>query len=142
MWSYLTTRSFINPLPGYVENKLVLPKALRLDQMTLLRVSITLLAARRTRRSTHWLLCVAAVVQQGFFADLNTNSSPMTMSSPLDGAAGLIGNSGRNTADACDTNVSEMTSAHSCLPRLSVTFPRRVFGRRDRCAKGPRSDRA
>jgi len=39
----------------------------------------------------------------------------MTMSSPLDGAAGLIGNSGRNTADACDTNASEThadTTAH------------------------------
>jgi hypothetical protein len=29
------------------------------------------------------------------------------MSSPLDGAAGLIGNSDRNTADACDRNASE-----------------------------------
>ena len=34
----------------------------------------------------------------------------MTKSSPLDGAAGLIGNSGRNTADACDTNASEMSA--------------------------------
>jgi len=37
------------------------------------------------------------------------------MTSPLDGAAGLIGKSGRNTADACDTNASEMsvdTTAH------------------------------
>ena len=37
------------------------------------------------------------------------------MSSPLNGAEGLIGNSGRNTADACDTNASEMsvdTTAH------------------------------
>lgn len=51
----------------------------------------------------------------GFFADLSTMSSPMTMSSPLNGAAGLIGNSGRNTADACDTNASETnadTTAH------------------------------
>ena len=39
----------------------------------------------------------------------------MTRSSPLDGAAGLIGNSGRSTADACDTNASGMsadTTAH------------------------------
>ena len=39
----------------------------------------------------------------------------MTMSSPLNGAEGLIGNSGRNTADACDTNASVMsvaTTAH------------------------------
>ena len=39
----------------------------------------------------------------------------MTMSSPLNGAAGLIGNSGLNTANACDTNVSETnadTTAH------------------------------
>ena len=31
----------------------------------------------------------------------------MAMSSPLNGAAGLIGKSGRNTADACDANASE-----------------------------------
>jgi hypothetical protein len=37
------------------------------------------------------------------------------MSSPLNGAAGLIGNSGLNTANACDTNISETnaeTTAH------------------------------
>lgn len=39
----------------------------------------------------------------------------MTMRSPLVGAAGLIGNRGRNTADACDRNASETkadTNAH------------------------------
>jgi hypothetical protein len=35
MWSYLTTRFFINPPPGYVENKVVLPKVLRLDEVAL-----------------------------------------------------------------------------------------------------------
>ena len=35
----------------------------------------------------------------------------MTMSSPLNGAEGLIGNSGRNTADTCDTNTSETNAA-------------------------------
>ena len=47
--------------------------------------------------------------------DRSTKSSPMTMSSPLNGAEGLIGNSGRNTADACETNTSETnvaTTAH------------------------------
>jgi hypothetical protein len=46
-------------------------------------------------------------MQHGFFAAGSTNSSPMTMSSPLDGTAALIGNGGRNSADACDTNASE-----------------------------------
>jgi hypothetical protein len=32
MWSYLTIGSFINPLPEYVENQLVSPKVLRLDE--------------------------------------------------------------------------------------------------------------
>ena len=39
----------------------------------------------------------------------------MTMSSPLNGAEGLTGNSGRNTADACDANARAMsidTTAH------------------------------
>jgi hypothetical protein len=52
---------------------------------------------------------------RGFFADRCTKSSPMTMSSPLNGAEGLIGNSGRNTANPCETNTSEMsadTTAH------------------------------
>jgi len=35
----------------------------------------------------------------------------MTMTSPLNGAEGLIGNSGRNTADACDANASAMSIA-------------------------------
>jgi hypothetical protein len=39
----------------------------------------------------------------------------MIMTSPLNGGAGLAGKSGRKTADACDTNASEMsadTTAH------------------------------
>jgi hypothetical protein len=42
----------------------------------------------------------------------------MTMSSPLEGAAGLIGNSGRKTADACDTKASKTiadTTVHFIL---------------------------
>jgi hypothetical protein len=39
----------------------------------------------------------------------------MMMTSPLNGGAGLDGKSGRKTANACDTNASEMsadTAAH------------------------------
>ena len=39
----------------------------------------------------------------------------MIMTSPLNGGAGLAGKSGRKTANACDTNASEMsadTTAH------------------------------
>ena len=35
MWSYLITRPFISPLPGYVENKAVRPKVLRLDEIVI-----------------------------------------------------------------------------------------------------------
>ena len=44
-----------------------------------------------------------------------TESSPMIMTSPLNGGAGLAGKSGRKTANVCDTNASEMsadTTAH------------------------------
>ena len=44
-----------------------------------------------------------------------TESSPMIMTSPLNGGAGLAGKNGRKTANACDTNASEMsadTTAH------------------------------
>jgi hypothetical protein len=34
----------------------------------------------------------------------------MIMSSPLNGGAGLAGKSGRKTANACDTNASEMSA--------------------------------
>jgi hypothetical protein len=54
----------------------------------------------------------------------------MTMSSPLDGAAGLIGNSGRNTADACDTNAREMSvdaTAHFIFVKTSFTELRTPF---------------
>ena len=55
----------------------------------------------------------------------------MTMSSPLNGAAGLIGNSGRNTANACDTNASEMsadTTAHFiCVVETEFTEVRTPF---------------
>ena|SRR5262249_51122251 len=48
----------------------------------------------------------------------STESSPMIMTSPLNGGAGLAGKSGRKTANACDTNASEMsaeTTAHFIL---------------------------
>jgi hypothetical protein len=55
----------------------------------------------------------------------------MTMSSPLEGAAGLIGNSGRNTADACDANASETTThatAHFvCIVKTEFTEVRTPF---------------
>jgi hypothetical protein len=44
--------------------------------------------------------------------------SSMTMTSQLNGGAGLAGKSGRKTANACDTNASEMsadTTAHFIL---------------------------
>ena len=37
MWSYLTTRSFINPLPGYVENKAGDAETFKFDEMTFCR---------------------------------------------------------------------------------------------------------
>ena len=57
----------------------------------------------------------------------------MTMSSPLDGAVGLIGNSGRNSPDAGNTNASDMsvdTTAHFIFvvktefTELRTPFPR------------------
>ena len=55
----------------------------------------------------------------------------MTMSSPLNGADGLIGNSGRNTADACDANTSDMsadTTAHFiCVVKTEFTEVRTPF---------------
>ena len=53
-----------------------------------------------------------------FLAHPITESSPMIMTSPLNGGAGLAGKSGRKTANACDTNASEMsadTTAHFIL---------------------------
>jgi hypothetical protein len=50
-----------------------------------------------------------------FFAGLSTKSSLIMMGSPLNGGAGLAGKSGRKTANACGTNVREMsvnTTAH------------------------------
>ena len=47
-----------------------------------------------------------------------TESSSMMMTLPLNGGAGLAGKSGRKTANACDTNASEMsadTTAHFIL---------------------------
>ena len=55
-----------------------------------------------------------------------TNSSPMTMSSPLNGAEGLIGNNGRNTADAWDANASATsiaTAAHFIFMEVQTPFP-------------------
>jgi len=77
-------------------------------------------------------------MQQGPFVDRSAKSSPMTMSSPLNGAAGLIGNSGRNTADACDTNASEMSVATTARfifievrPPFPSQFPLRLDFRRE-----------
>ena len=45
----------------------------------------------------------------------STESSPIIVSSPLNGGVGLAGKSGRKTANAWDTNASEMsadTTAH------------------------------
>ena len=39
-----------------------------------------------------------------------TESSPMIMTSLLNGGAGLAGKSGRKTANACDTNASEISA--------------------------------
>ena len=50
----------------------------------------------------------------------------MTMTSPLNGAEGLTGNSGRNTADACDANASAMiiaTAAHFVFIEDRTPFP-------------------
>jgi hypothetical protein len=50
-----------------------------------------------------------------FLAHPITDSSPIIMSSPLKGGAGLAGTRGRKTADAWDTNAIEMsadTTAH------------------------------
>ncbi len=50
-----------------------------------------------------------------FLAYPITESSPIIMSSLLNGGAGLAGKSGRKTANACDTNAIEMsaeTTAH------------------------------
>ena len=58
--------------------------------------------------------------------DRSTNSSPITMTSPLNGAEGLIGNSGRNTADACDANTREMSVnaiAHFVFIEVRTPFP-------------------
>ena len=55
----------------------------------------------------------------------------MTMISPFNGAAGLIGNSGRNTANACDTKAREMsveTTAHFiCVVKTEFTEVRTPF---------------
>jgi hypothetical protein len=45
----------------------------------------------------------------------------MTMSSSLDGAAGLIGNNGRNTAEACDTNARQ-TNANTTARLIFVAM--------------------
>jgi hypothetical protein len=50
MWSYLTTRSSLNPLSGYVEDK-----------------ASDAQCEGRTRLSGRWLLCLAPVMQQKLF---------------------------------------------------------------------------
>ena len=46
----------------------------------------------------------------GFLAHPIAESSPMIMSSPLNGGAGFAGTSGRKTANACDTNAIEISA--------------------------------
>ena len=65
--------------------------------------------------STYWLQCLTRVIYEAFSCTPRTESSPMIMSSPLNGGAGFAGISGRKTANACDTNAIEMsadTTAH------------------------------
>ena len=61
------------------------------------------------------LQCLTRSSSKRFLAYPITESSPIIMSSPLNGGAGLAGKSGRKTANACDTNAIEMsaeTTAH------------------------------
>jgi hypothetical protein len=63
------------------------------------------------------LQCLSGVIYKAFSCTPHpiTESSPMIMTSLLNGGAGLAGKSGRRTANACDTNASEMsanTTAH------------------------------
>jgi hypothetical protein len=60
--------------------------------------------------STYWLQCLARVIYQAFLHPPITESSPMIMTSPLNGGAGLAGKSGRKTANPCDTNASEISA--------------------------------
>jgi len=46
MCTYLKTRSFINPRPSYVENKVPFPKALRLDEIARVFMRLDHIASR------------------------------------------------------------------------------------------------
>jgi hypothetical protein len=55
-------------------------------------------------------------------AEYRIESSPMVISSPLNGGAGFAGKSGRKTANVCDTNATETstnTAAHFMSAALS-----------------------
>ena len=73
----------------------------------------------------NWLLCLTPVMQQKLFCRPKHQLVAYDNDFPVKGAAGLIGNSGRNTADACDTNASETnadTSPHLiCIAKPTVT---------------------
>jgi hypothetical protein len=55
-------------------------------------------------------------------AEYRIESSPMVITSPLNGGAGFAGKSGRKTANVCDTNAMETstnTAAHFMSAGLS-----------------------
>ena len=57
----------------------------------------------------------ARILRETFAEKPNDAPPPMIMTSPLNSGAGLAEKSGLETADACDTNASEMsadTTAH------------------------------
>jgi hypothetical protein len=61
-------------------------------------------------------------VSGGFPAEYRLESSPVVITSPLKGGAGFAGNSGRKTANVCDTNAMETrmdTTAHFMSAALS-----------------------
>jgi hypothetical protein len=66
------------------------------------------------------VLCLYIGNLAGYFLlDAGTKSSRVTMTSPLNGGAGLTGKSGRKTANACDTSATETsmdTAADFMLP--------------------------
>jgi hypothetical protein len=65
--------------------------------------------------STYSLQCLTRSSSKRSLAYPITESSPIIMSSPLNGGAGFAGKSGRKTANACDTNAIEIsaeTAAH------------------------------
>jgi hypothetical protein len=61
-------------------------------------------------------------VAGSFPAEYRIESSPVVITSPLNGGAGFAGKSGRKTANVCDTNAMETrmnTTAHFMSAALS-----------------------